>query len=122
MNTLLATFVTGLVTDENEDFYFVQKDGQTLALSKDEGEFQLGQAVTGFAYSDMKQRLRLTTKDISATRTSFGWGTVSEVRKDLGVFIDTGLPDKEVAVSLDILPDIKELWPKRVISYMLNWI
>lgn len=113
MNALLATFVTGLVTDENEDFYFVQKDGQTLALSKDEGEFQLGQAVTGFAYSDMKQRLRLTTKDISATRTSFGWGTVSEVRKDLGVFIDTGLPDKEVAVSLDILPDIKELWPKK---------
>ena len=113
MNTLLATFVTGLVTDENEDFYFVQKDGQTFALSKDEGEFQLGQAVTGFAYSDMKQRLRLTTKDISATRTSFGWGTVSEVRKDLGVFIDTGLPDKEVAVSLDILPDIKELWPKK---------
>ena len=113
MNTLLATFVTGLVTDENEDFYFVQKDGQTLALSKDEGEFQLGQAVTGFAYSDMKQRLRLTTKDTSATRTSFGWGTVSEVRKDLGVFIDTGLPDKEVAVSLDILPDIKELWPKK---------
>ena len=113
MNTLLATFVTGLVTDENEDFYFVQKDGQTLALSKDEGEFQLGQAVTGFAYSDMKQRPRLTTKDISATRTSFGWGTVSEVRKDLGVFIDTGLPDKEVAVSLDILPDIKELWPKK---------
>ena len=113
MNTLLATFVTGLVTDENEDFYFVQKDGQTLALSKDEGEFQLGQAVTGFAYSDMKQRLRLTTTDISATRTSFGWGTVSEVRKDLGVFIDTGLPDKEVAVSLDILPDIKELWPKK---------
>ena len=113
MNTLLAAFVTGLVTDENEDFYFVQKDGQTLALSKDEGEFQLGQAVTGFAYSDMKQRLRLTTKDISATRTSFGWGTVSEVRKDLGVFIDTGLPDKEVAVSLDILPDIKELWPKK---------
>ena len=91
----------------------MQKDGQTLALSKDEGEFQLGQAVTGFAYSDMKQRLRLTTKDISATRTSFGWGTVSEVRKDLGVFIDTGLPDKEVAVSLDILPDIKELWPKK---------
>ena len=113
MNTLLATFVTGLVTDENEDFYFVQKEGQTFALSKDEGEFQLGQAVTGFAYSDMKQRLRLTTKDISATRTSFGWGTVSEVRKDLGVFIDTGLPDKEVAVSLDILPDIKELWPKK---------
>ena len=79
MNTLLATFVTGLVTDENEDFYFVQKDGQTFALSKEEGAFQLGQAVTGFAYSDMKQRLRLTTKPVSATQTDFGWGIVTEV-------------------------------------------
>ena len=113
MNTLLATFVTGLVTDENEDFYFVQKDGQTFALSKEEGVFQLGQAVTGFAYSDMKQRLRLTTKPVSATQTDFGWGIVTEVRKDLGVFLDTGLPDKEVVVSLDILPELKELWPKK---------
>lgn len=113
MNTLLATFVTGLVTDENQDFYFVQKDGQTFALSKEEGDFQLGQAVTGFAYSDMKQRLRLTTKPVSATQTDFGWGIVTEVRKDLGVFLDTGLPDKEVVVSLDILPELKELWPKK---------
>ena len=113
MNTLLATFITGLVTDENQDFYFVQKDGQTFALSKEEGDFQLGQAVTGFAYSDMKQRLRLTTKPVSATQTDFGWGTVTEVRKDLGVFLDTGLPDKEVVVSLDILPELKELWPKK---------
>lgn len=113
MNTLLASFVTGLVTDENKDFYFVQKEGQTLALSKEEGDHQLGQAVTGFVYSDMKQRLRLTTKPVTATRKDFGWGVVTEVRKDLGVFLDTGLPDKEVVVSLDILPEIKELWPKK---------
>lgn len=113
MNTLLATFVTGLVTDENKEFYFVQKDGLTFALSKEEGEHQIGEAVKGFAYTDMKQRLRLTTKDVTATRTTFGWGTVTEVRKDLGVFLDTGLPDKEVVVSLDILPEIKDLWPKK---------
>lgn len=113
MNTLLATFVTGLVTDENKEFYFVQKDGLTFALSKEEGEHQLGEVVKGFVYTDMKQRLRLTTKEVTATRTSFGWGTVTEVRKDLGVFLDTGLPDKEVVVSLDILPEIKDLWPKK---------
>lgn len=37
MNTNLATFITGLVTDENNRFYFVQKDGQTYALAKEEG-------------------------------------------------------------------------------------
>ncbi|MGT2910451.1 CvfB family protein [Streptococcus cameli] len=113
MNQLLATFVTGIVTDENTDFYFIQKDGLTFALSKEEGEHRLGESVKGFAYTDMKQRLRLTTKEVGVTQTQFGWGTVTEVRKDLGVFLDTGLPDKEVVVSLDILPEIKELWPKK---------
>ena len=113
MNTNLATFITGLVTDENDRFYFVQKDGQTYALAKKEGEHQLGESVKGFAYSDMKQKLRLTTLDVTATQTTFGWGTVTDVRKDLGVFVDTGLPDKQIVVSLDILPEIKELWPKK---------
>ena len=27
--------------------------------------------------------------------------------------MDTGLPDKEIVVSLDILPELKELWPKK---------
>lgn len=113
MNTNLATFITGLVTDENDRFYFVQKDGQTYALAKEEGEYQLGETIKGFVYSDMKQRLRLTTFEVTATQTTFGWGMVTEVRKDLGVFVDTGLPDKQIVVSLDILPEIKELWPKK---------
>ncbi|NQG97236.1 S1 RNA-binding domain-containing protein [Streptococcus suis] len=113
MTSLLATVVTGMVIDENDQFYFVQKEGQTLALAKEEGSHQIGESVQGFVYPDMKQRLRMTTKEVSASLTSFGWGRVTEVRKDLGVFLDTGLPDKEVVVSLDILPEIKELWPKK---------
>ena len=85
MNTNLANFIVGLVTDENDRFYFVQKDGQTYALAKEEGEHQLGESVKGFAYTDMKQKLRLTTLEVTATQESFGWGTVTEVRKDLGV-------------------------------------
>ena len=111
MNTNLASFIVGIITDENDRFYFVQKDGQVYALSKEEGAHELGQSVKGFAYSDMKQKLRLTTLEVTATQDQFGWGTVTEVRKDLGVFVDTGLPDKQIVVSLDILPEIKELWP-----------
>lgn len=113
MNNILAKTITAMVTDQNEHYYFVQKDGMTLALDKTEGDHQLGQMVQGFAYSDLHQKLRLTTLPISATRDSYGWGVVTEVRRDLGVFLDTGLPDKQVVVSLDVLPEIKELWPKK---------
>ena len=113
MNTLLGTIITALVTDENDKFYFVQKDGVTFALSKEEGEHAIGDMVTGFAYTDSKQKSRLTQKKIKATRDSYDWGEVTEVRKDLGVFVDVGIPDKEIVVSLDVLPELKELWPKK---------
>ena len=102
MNTLLGTIITALVTDENDKFYFVQKDGVTFALSKEEGEHAIGDMVTGFAYTDGKQKSRLTQKEIKATRDSYDWGEVTEVRKDLGVFVDVGIPDKEIVVSLDV--------------------
>ncbi|TWT14767.1 RNA-binding virulence regulatory protein CvfB [Streptococcus sp. sy010] len=113
MEKLLAREVTGLVTDENQDFYFVQKEGVTLALSKSEGQHELGEMVKGFVYTDMRQKWRLTTLPVTASQTTYGWGVVTEVRRDLGVFVDTGLPDKQVVVSLDILPELKELWPKK---------
>ncbi|MCR8967663.1 CvfB family protein [Streptococcus zalophi] len=113
MNELLATRLTGLVTDENDNFYFIQKEGVTFALDKTEGEHHLGEMVSGFTYTDKHQKNRLTTKPIEATRNNYGWGIVTAVRKDLGVFVDTGLPDKEVVISLDILPEIKQLWPQK---------
>ena len=85
----------------------------TFALAKDEGEHAIGDMVKGFAYTDSKQKLRLTQKEIKATRESYDWGEVTDVRKDLGVFVDVGIPDKEIVVSLDVLPELKELWPKK---------
>lgn len=120
MNELLATQITGLVREENDNSYFIQKDGFIFSLSKEEGEHQIGEMVTGFAYTDMKQKLRLTTKDIQSRKDSYGWGEVTDVRRDLGVFVDTGIPNKEIAVSLDLLPDMKELWPKKGISSTLR--
>ena len=83
MNTNLASYIMGMVIDENDHFYFVQKDGQTYALDKAEGPQKVGESVKGFAYTDMKQKLRLTTLEVTATQENFGWGTVTEVRKDL---------------------------------------
>ena len=71
MNTNLAYDIVGLVTDENDRFYFVQKDGQTYALDKSEGGHALGESVKGFAYTDMKQRLRLTTLEVTARQDQF---------------------------------------------------
>lgn len=113
MNELLGTVISGMVTDENSQAYFVQKDGITFTLAKEEGAHQIGEMVKGFVYTDMRQKPRLTTKDIASTRTTYGWGTVTDVRRDLGVFVDTGIPEKEIVVSLDVLPEMKELWPKK---------
>ncbi|MFU2205396.1 S1 RNA-binding domain-containing protein [Streptococcus pluranimalium] len=113
MNELLGTVISGMVTDENSQAYFVQKDGITFALAKEEGAHQIGEMVKGFVYTAMRQKPRLTTKDIASTRTTYGWGTVTDVRRDLGVFVDTGIPEKEIVVSLDVLPEMKELWPKK---------
>lgn len=113
MNEWLATNIAALVTDENDTFYFVQKDGITLALDKSEGEHNIGDIVRGFAYTDMRHKPRLTTVEVATGRCSYGWGEVTEVRRDLGVFLDTGLPDKQFVVSLDVLPELKELWPKK---------
>ena len=114
MNNLLATIITGLVIDENAKAYFCAKRWRDFfMLDKAEGEHKIGDMVKGFAYTDVHQKARLTTADVATTRTTYGWGVVTEVRRDLGVFLDTGLADKQFVVSLDVLPDMKELWPKK---------
>ena len=112
MNEILARYITGLIVDENETDYFVQKNGFTFALNKAEGEHKVGDSVKVFTYIDKKQKLRATTIDPTASQDNYGWSTVTEVRKDLGVFVDIGLPDKDIVISMDNLPEMKNLWPK----------
>jgi predicted RNA-binding protein (virulence factor B family) len=42
----------------------------------------------------------------------YDYGTVVSVRRDLGVFVDIGLSNKDIVVSLDDLPSLKHLWPQ----------
>ncbi|WEV60424.1 S1 RNA-binding domain-containing protein [Streptococcaceae bacterium ESL0729] len=112
MNDLLAKYITAIVTDENDNSYFLQKNGHTLILDKSEGEHALGDTVKVFVYTDKKGKPKATTIFPTAGRDNYGWGTVTEVRRDLGVFVDIGLPGKDVVISMDNLPELKNLWPK----------
>lgn len=113
MRELLATTFTGIVVAENEQFYFVQKNGITFRLKKEEGTHAIGEAVEGFGYLNQKQEPALTTTIPTVRIGSYGFGTVTGTRHDLGVFVDVGLPDKDVVISLDELPTMRELWPKK---------
>lgn len=113
MNELLASVFTGMITDENEKAYFIQKNGLTFRLAKTEGEHQIGEAVEGFGYQSQNKDLVFTTQIPKSRQGHYAFGEVTDSRRDLGVFVDIGLPDKDMAVSLDELPTMKELWPKK---------
>lgn len=113
LNQLIATTVTGKITDENEHNYYIQIQGLIFRLPKNELSYQIGDEVTGFAYTDKAGKQCLTLSEPTATREQYVWGTVTDVRKDLGVFVDVNIPEKDIVVSLDILPEMKELWPKK---------
>lgn len=115
MNTDLGTVLAGIVTDENDDSFFVQKSGRTYRLTKNEAPENLGigDTVEGFVYESLNKEMRMTTNIPTATVGTYGWGTVSHVRRDLGVFVDIGLEDKEMVVSMDMLHELKSLWPKK---------
>ncbi|EOL44413.1 CvfB family protein [Enterococcus caccae] len=113
MNELLANVFTALVIDENDSYYFLQKNGITLRLSKEEGSHEIGEAVEGFGYLNQKQEPEMTTIIPTARVGQYAFGTVTGTRRDLGAFVDIGLKDKDVVVSLDELPVMRELWPKK---------
>lgn len=120
MNELLASVFSGLITDENEKSYFVQKNGFTFKLPKSEGEHTLGEAVEGFAYQNQKQDNCFTTVIPKSRKGHYAFGEVTDSRRDLGVFVNIGLPDKDIAVSLDELPTMRELWPKKGDKLMIS--
>ncbi|MDO4681048.1 MAG: S1-like domain-containing RNA-binding protein [Aerococcus sp.] len=109
----LGSIVQATIIDENKTEYFAQVNGQTYAMTKQGLVHQMGKAVTGFIYEDIAGKRRLTT-DLPHVRVDYyDWATVVEVRTDLGVFVDIGLSNKDIAVSFDDLPEDKSRWPKK---------
>lgn len=114
MNKYLGNIITGLVTDKNEKAVFVQKSGVTYQLVTDSPEeYTLGDTVEGFAYVSKKDQYKMTTTIPASAQGKYGWGTVVQKQYQLGVFVDIGLEDKDIVVSLDSLPSEKNLWPNK---------
>lgn len=122
MNNELGTVITAMVTDQNEKSYFVQKNGITYGLDKKEveSELSIGGMIKGFVYENMNKQLKITTQIPKVRIGHYGWGVVTDVRRDLGVFVDIGLEDKDIVVSLDNMPELKSLWPKKGDRLMIS--
>ncbi|OJF89708.1 S1 RNA-binding domain-containing protein [Alkalibacterium sp. 20] len=111
MNKDLATEITAIVTDKNEEEAFVQKNGVTYkVLSED--DIAIGDTLKGFVYIDMQDQAVFSTVIPEINKETFGWGTVVKVNRTLGVFVDVDWQDKDVVVSIDDLPAEGRLWPK----------
>lgn len=113
MSQLLGKCITAMVIDKNEQDAFVQKDGMTFKVaSEDSVHLELGNTLEGFAYVDKDDQYSITTEIPDVRSGNFGWGKVVEVRRDLGIFVDVGWPNKDLVVSIDDLPELRHLWPK----------
>lgn len=117
MNSALGKVVSAVMIDENDDYYFVQpaRNGQTYRLLKAESPqvLHIGGQVRGFIYENEDHQLQMTCQHIPTVQVDhYDFGTVVGVRRDLGVFVDIGLPNKDIVVSLDDLPEPKQLWPQ----------
>lgn len=115
MNELIAQVITGEVTDENDKSYFIQKDGVTFLLDKSEIKkpLKLGSKFTGFTYENENHKFQITRTVPDIRRDHYGFGTVVKQKFGLGIFVNIGLPNKDVVVSLDDLPTINSLWPQK---------
>lgn len=114
---MLGTIETGKIIDQNEDAYYVQISGITYELKKQEITQEeiprVGDKISGFIYDNKHHDREMTQFLPFAQPDQYGWGKVTETRPGLGVFVDIGLPDKDVVLSIDDLPFDKNLWPKK---------
>ncbi|MBU9787989.1 DNA-binding protein [Lentilactobacillus sp. IMAU92037] len=114
MNNIIAQVVTGKVIDENEKDYYVQIEGETFLLDKTEVNkpLKIGASFTGFTYENEQHKMQITRNIPKIRRDHYGFATVVKEKFGLGVFVDIGLPNKDVVVSIDELPTIRSLWPQ----------
>ncbi len=112
----------GTVTDLNKTEAFVQIEGVTFALDLSELEDlpELGDEIAGFVYETQNHKNKITTVMPNIMPGIWDFAEVKDTRSDLGVFVDVGLAEKDVVVSLDDLPLEHSEWPKKGDSVMVK--
>ena len=122
LENILGREIVAKVTDFNDKYIFVQVDGLTFRMARDEllKAPKVNSSLKGFAYINDNHQLQLTKKVPKVQVDRYAWGTVVSSRKDLGVFVDIGLPNKDIVVSVDDLPELPQLWPQKGDKLMLG--
>lgn len=113
MKILMPGYIVTLSVKKENPYGYSLTDGkEEVLLPKREAnrELPLNEAVKVFLFRDNKQRLTATMTMPKITHERYDWVKVVEVVPKLGVFVDIGI-SKDVLVSIDDLPALKELWP-----------
>lgn len=122
LENILGREIVAKVTDFNDKYIFAQVDGLTFRMVRDEllKAPKVNSSLKGFAYINDNHQLQLTKKVPKVQVDRYAWGTVVSSRKDLGVFVDIGLPNKDIVVSVDDLPELPQLWPQKGDKLMIG--
>lgn len=106
--------IEGKVFDENEQLYLIQADGITYQAEKSliDQPLKVGEILTGYIYEDRNDTKRFHYPIPQIIEAGYVWGTITGVLPRLGVFVDVGLINKEIVISLDDLPEDTAEWPR----------
>ncbi|EAG6803630.1 DNA-binding protein, partial [Listeria monocytogenes] len=94
MNNYIGKSQVMTVKEIKDTGWLLEKDGVTVFLSKSnthETELAVGAEVTVFIFVDYDREIAATTIILKIQVGHYGWGTVTEVRKHLGAFVDIGI-------------------------------
>ena len=101
------------VIKDDENHYLIKNQTATMELKKTEATKPLtvGESIDIFLYIDHTRGISATMKEPKIDVFKADWVEVIEKKEGLGVFVDIGLA-KDMLVSKDDLPHLKNAWPK----------
>ncbi len=69
--------------------------GYVWFFEHEDTSYKIGESVEGFGYVNQRKRRFLPTIIPQVRIGHYAFGEVTDVRRDLGAFVNIGLPDKE---------------------------
>ncbi|WP_042356508.1 CvfB family protein [Bacillus rubiinfantis] len=105
---------TTLTVARKADFgYFLTDGTEDVLLHKNETsrDFEEGEQVEVFLYVDSEGRTTASTVIPEVAVGRYAWVKVTDVKADIGVFLDLGL-QKDILLGKDDLPSHTSVWPK----------
>jgi len=108
-----GTVVTLDVVREAPFGYFLSDGEEDVLLHQTEimDGFDAEEPQEVFLYQDGQGRLAATMTIPKVQINQYGWVEVVEVKERLGVFVNIGIK-KDILLSVDDLPELKQLWPE----------